>query len=159
MRKRLVYILISVAFFGLLTLTSCSDENKNQITETTITVDMLPEQARDFIKQFYSDTSVSRIEKDDEDGVTIYKVDFANGHEAVFGSDGEWQQLEAPDGKTIPSGIVLSSITEYLGEYYSGYGINEINRTGYGFKLELTPGGLSLMFGPEGSYVGPVSDN
>lgn len=133
-------------------LFSCSEDKDDDIHNYNISYNDLPQAAKDFCTQYFSYTVVKQVQKIDDDGEDLYEVDFEDGSEVIFNVDGVWQEVDAPDGKTIPAGIALPAITDYLEEYYSGYGINEINKTGYGFNVELVTG-LGLMFGPEGNFL------
>lgn len=137
-------------------LSSCSENDDNE-TETTITVNDLPSESQSFLNKYYRGIEITKIEKEVDGDIEVFEVYLENGHQVVFNSEGEWQQVEAPFEETIPTGFILSEIMEYLDENFSGYGINEINRTGYGYKVQLVTE-LNLMFNDLGQYLGPVSD-
>lgn len=144
-------LLISLSLF-------CGCDSKEDEEETIITLSNLPSEARNFLNSYYKGIEVSKIEKDLDEGVVIYEVLLKNGHEVVFNEKGEWEQVDAPSGESIPTGFIPLSILEYLDENFAGYGINEINKTGYGYKVELITE-LDLMFNEIGQYIGPVSDD
>lgn len=155
--KNILFKFITVIAVTLsICVISCSDETVEE-TDTEITVNSLPKAAIEFLNKFYSDITVSSIEKDIEEGITIYDVKLENGNEIIFNEEGIWQQVDAPSGFTIPSGIAPQEIEQYLNENYSGYGINEINRTGYGYKVQLVSE-LNLMFNDLGEFIGLISE-
>ena len=146
-------VLLCGAFIPLV---SCDDDHDE--VETIITVDNLPDAAKTFLSTFFYGVDVQKIEKETVGTVIIYEVDLVNGYEVVFNSDGDWIEVDAPEGKTIPSGIAPEVIENYLNTNYSGYGINEINKTGMGYNIELTNGqggpGITLNFNEAGEVIG-----
>lgn len=152
------FILCMTGFFILpMILTGCSDSEEETVDESQVAYQDLPQKAKDFLNKFYSTFEVVKITLDTESDVSVYQVDLENGNEVVFNMEGEWQQLVAPYMESIPGGIIPENMATYLETYYSGYGINEINRTGYGYNVTLI-GGLRLRFGPEGDFIA-VEDN
>ncbi len=141
-------------FAGLMaggTLTSCSDDDSNEL-ETVINENKLPKEAQTFISTYYSNITISKAEKVVDGSISFYEVKFINGHEVTFNSKGEWIEVDAPDGQTIPSGIVPSTIENYLNENYQGYGVNEINKLSTGYEVELVSG-VDLQFDSLGNFV------
>ncbi|MCH5241115.1 MAG: PepSY-like domain-containing protein [Muribaculaceae bacterium] len=158
MKKSYIKILSSLfllAFF--IPLVSCSDDDQNEV-ETTITVKDLPADAQSFLKKYFPDYEIVKITKDVEDNITLYEVDLQDGYEVVFNGNGEWTQVEAPYGKTIPTGFIPEQVMSTLNDRFPYYGINEINTTGQGYKVELSDnqGGASLdiFFDMSGEIIG-----
>lgn len=146
MKKFYSFCLVCLmAFTGSILASSCSDD-KDDGVESTITINDLPEAAVAFIKKYFSDSEISRIEEISEDDITVYQVNFTDGYEVVFNSSGEWQEVDAPYSMTVPSGIIPEQVLQTLNERYPGYGIVSINTTGEGWKVELNndQGGASL---------------
>lgn len=112
----------------------------------------LPEAANSFLSQYYPDVKTNRIEKDTDHGQTEYEAYLANGHEVTFDADGNWIDVDAPAGQTIPAGIAPAPIADYVTTNYPDLGINEISREHYGFDVELT-NGLDLIFDPAGTFL------
>ena len=112
----------------------------------------LPEAAQAFLSKYYVGVSVSRVERDVEDSEPVYEVYMANGHEVTFGLDGNWLTVDAPDNTAIPTGIVPEAIESYLNANFSGVGVNEIDRTSYGYEVDLL-NGLDLKFNKEGNRL------
>lgn len=135
-----------------LSFSSCSNKDIDDAVETVISFKDLPVKAQTFINDYYSGIEIKKIEKELGAGLTFYEVDFASGDEVVFDAEGEWQEVDAPDGKTIPDGIVPQAIMEYLNQNYPDYGVNEINRTAEGYKVELVTH-VNLYFNPLGQII------
>ena len=95
---------------------------------------------------------VWRVEKETDKGVVLYDVDFKNGHEVTFDSNGEWLEVDAPDGQSIPAGIVPVTIEQYLEQNYSGYGVNDITKVAAGYEIELVSG-VDLLFDQDGNFL------
>lgn len=155
--KRIKFLLLPLSFLFLLGFVSCSDDKDDDIKNYDVSFSDLPQPAQEFVKEYFSYTVVSRIWLINDDGLDLYEVNFADGCEVVFNTDGSWQEVDAHDGKTIPSGITPEPIVQYLDEYYQDYGINEINKTGYGYLVELTTN-VDLMFSPIGQFLGVKND-
>ena len=153
MTQKLTIILAGILIAFASWFASCSGNNDNDITESDINYQNLPSEARSFISEYFSYTVITKIELVNDDGVSVYEVYFDDDSETVFNMEGEWQQVVAPDGKEIPYGITPKTITDYLDIYYSGYGVNVIIKTGYGYFVKLVSD-LALRFGPEGEYLG-----
>lgn len=146
------FLILSVSFLG-----SCEGKDDYE-EETPISITDLPQKSQEFLQMYYKGIEVEKIEKEEDGGIMVYVVDLANGHEVVFNSEGEWDQVDAPFGETIPTGFIPESIMEYLNENYSGYGVNEINKTGYGYKVQLVTE-LDLKFNDLGQFLGLESED
>lgn len=148
-----IFGIISVVLMCVLVGASvwcCSDDDdKNDIT---VGYDQLPQDAKVFISEYYEGVSVSRIEKDIDFEDIEFVVYLSNGHEVTFNSHGEWNDVEAPMGQTVPAGIVPAAIADYVAVNYPDWGINEISKNAAGYEVELTDG-LDLSFDTAGNFV------
>lgn len=157
--KKTYFIILSslLVLFCSVSVVSCSNDDENEI-ETVITLNDLPSAARTFLDKYFNGYSVLKIQKDVEDNMTIYEVELEEGYEIVFNTQGEWTQVDAPYGKTIPTGFIPEQVMATLNERFPGYGINEINSTGEGYKVELSDnqGGSSIdvFFDMSGVIIG-----
>lgn len=136
---------------------SCSGDNPTEV-ETTIPVKELPQKAQDFLYMNFHGYEVEKVEKDVEDNIILYFVTLEEGYEIVFNTEGDWQQVDAPYGKTIPTGFIPETVMSTLNQRFPGYGLNEINTTGEGYKVELSDnqGGASIdvFFNMSGEIIG-----
>ena len=158
MKKFYTQILTFLLLFAAsLACVSCSDDDQNEM-ETVVTLNDLPSAAKSFLNKYFPNYEIVKITKDIEDDITIYEVDLQDGYEVVFNAEGEWTQVEAPYGKTIPTGFIPQQVLDTLNQRFAGYGINEINSTGQGYKVELSDnqGGASIdvFFNMSGEITG-----
>lgn len=158
MKKNYFRILVLLLFLsGSMAIISCSDDIKNEV-DITITINDLPSAARSFLNRYFPNYEIVKITKEVESDITVYEVDLQDGYEVFFNSDGDWTQMVAPYGKTIPTGFIPEQVMATLTQRFQGYGINEINRTGQGYKVELSDnqGGASIdvFFDMSGEITG-----
>ena len=158
MKNTIISKIICFMFFcmtGCFVFSSCDKVDISGDPEIEIEYADLPAEARSFINSYFSTDYVGRVEKEIDDNEIIYEVIMMSGTQIIFNEEGIWQQVDASDGKTIPTGFILSPILDYINEYYAGYGINEINKTGSDFNVELITG-LTLLFDEMGEFVKEV---
>lgn len=130
---------------------SCSDDDDSD--DIVMTYDQLPQAAKDFVSTYYNGVAISRVEKDIDVNGVEYEVYFANGGDVTFNAQGEWIDVDAPAGQTVPDAIVPVAITEYVMANYPGAGINEISKTATGYDVDLV-NGVDLIFDANGNFVG-----
>lgn len=154
MKKKFRFVVLLFASLMMVgTMMACSDDDDNdKDIETIITVSNLPQKAQTFISDYYPTAKVLSVKKELDHGVVLYDVDFTNGQEIVFNSDGEWIEVDAPDGQSIPSGIIPAAIEEYLNTNYQDYGVNDITRTAGGYEVELVSG-VDMFFDAQGNFI------
>lgn len=153
MNKKFRFVVLLFASLMMVgTMMSCSDDDNNKDIETAITVSNLPQKAQTFITDYYPTAKVLSVTKELDHGVVLYDVDFTDGQEIVFNADGEWVEVDAPDGHSIPSGIIPSAIEEYLNTNYQNYGVNDITRTADGYEVELVSG-VDMFFDAQGDFI------
>ncbi len=73
---------------------------------TPINQTELPKAAQTFITKYFSKDQVKKIEKDNGRRGMEYEVDFTSGAEVEFTSDGNWKEVKAARGTSVPSAIV-----------------------------------------------------
>lgn len=144
MKKSLYFTLALV--FGLTVLSSCSEDD-NLVAPAD-----LPQAAQTFMNKYFAGTDVLSVKKDGKHSGTEYTVKLRNGYEVEFDATGNWTDVDAPAGKTIPDGIAPDRIASYVAQEYPGMGINEISRDYRGYDVELVTG-LDLEFDIEGNFL------
>lgn len=137
MKKIIFFLLTLIALSG----TACSNEH------TPISVDQLPQTAQQFIKTYFSDCTISLIEKDGHE----YDVHFANGYEIDFDKNGEWESIDCQINP-IPNGIVPAAINNYIQNNYPQTFIVEISRDRHGYDVELN-NHMELEFNQNGEFL------
>ncbi len=144
MKKILKFLpLLLIAVLGV-ALTSCDNDKDEPIPSN-----QLPSKATEFITQFFSSEKIYSSQKDKDK----YEVTLSNGTEIEFNKDGEWIDVDAADGKTIPSGFYPVEIDNYLSQYFEGQGINEITKVKRGYEVELITN-TEILFDLDGSFIG-----
>ncbi|MCH5229036.1 MAG: PepSY-like domain-containing protein [Muribaculaceae bacterium] len=149
MKKFLQFIrpAIFIAILGL-TFASCSDDK-----DEPIDFNQLPTISQNFIKTYFTNVEIVNIIYEKDKNNHEYEVDLENGFELTFNKEGDWTDVNAPNGQTIPDGIAPESIANYVSENYPDYGINEISKEKNGYDVELT-NGLDLNFNLQGEFTG-----
>lgn len=138
---RLIPMLL-MAFVAILAV-SCSDDK-----DEPITTEQLPEQARTFINAYYPSATIVNSHKDKDE----YEVIMSDGTKIDFNKHGEWKDVDAPVGKTIPNGFYPEAIDTYVYYNYNPAGINEISKDNREYEVELT-NGLDLRFARDGAFI------
>ena len=124
-------------------LWSCSDDDE------PVPVTKLPSSAQTFLNTYFDNVDIISVTKDKDD----YDVLLSNGYSVEFNTSGEWTDVDAPVGKTVPTGFYPAAIDTYISSAYSGNGINEISRIDRGYEVELI-NGTDLYFSADGTYIG-----
>ena len=57
-----------------------------------------------------------------------YEVDMTSGAEIDFHDNGDWKDVKAAKGKTVPAAIVPPAIAKYVAKNFAGQSIVEISR-------------------------------
>lgn len=148
--KSLLKILL-FSFLGLAAVTfvsSCSDDDD----ETIIDQAQLPANAKSFINLYFAGDEVAKVEQ--ESNPTSYDVYFVSGAEVEFDAAGEWTEVQAAFGSSVPSAIVPDFILSYLEINLPNAQITEISKTisgGYDVDLDND---TDLIFDSMGNLVG-----
>lgn len=80
------------------------------VEAASMTFRSLPENAQTFINTLFPATTVSRVVNDFKD--REYDVTMSDGYEITFDYDGNWTQVEAPDGVMLPSSTLAALVPE-----------------------------------------------
>lgn len=141
---------LSLLFATLLAVMvwSCSSDD-----DTPIPVSDLPAGAKNFIAMYFPQDKIVSVERDGSNPLAEYDVTFASGFEVEFNSAGDWVDVDAPMGQTIPYGIAPGAIQSYVSLNYPTNGINEISTEINGYEVELVSG-LELLFDLQGNFLG-----
>lgn len=143
MRKLFKFIpMLLIAVLGI-ALSSC-DNDKDE----PISTDQLPTKATEFITQYFPSARIISSQKDKNE----YEVKLSEGTTIDFNKDGEWIDVDAADGKTLPTGFYPAEIDNYLAQYFAGQGISEISKVQRGYEVELITT-TEILFGHDGSFI------
>lgn len=107
---------------------------------TPINQSELPKAALTFVAKHFPNEQIRKVEKDNGRRGMEYEIDFASGAEIEFNANGEWKDIKAAHGNSIPVAIIPSAIYKYVGTNFSGQSIVEISRKRGGYEVELSNG-------------------
>ncbi|MDE5554220.1 MAG: PepSY-like domain-containing protein [Muribaculaceae bacterium] len=144
MKKLLKFMpLLLVAVLGVTTW-SCDDDDKDE----AIAITMLPNSAKEFVTTYFSNAVIVSAKIDGDE----YEARLSDGTTIDFDKTGAWTDVDAPKGKTIPSGFYPAAIDTYVTTNYAGNGINEISKEKRGYDVELVSG-VDLVFDTAGEFI------
>ncbi len=140
--KKLLLAVIGIVF-GLSVA-----EARDQIVRDTET---LPSAAREFLsKNFKSPVSFIKLDKT-LGYVKDYEVVLTDGTEIDFDNSGNWESVESPSDKPVPSAIMPKTLTDYVKRVFKGQRIISVEKKRNKYEVELS-GGLDLEFDRAGNF-------
>lgn len=128
MKRFLLSIASLVAFMAII---AC----EKYVDDRPVSVDKLPEAAREFLNQNYQAEDILYVIKDDDIVYPDYTVGLANGVEVEFYNDGALKSIESKNGiatDLIPIQIVEFVKVRYPDAYFVEY---EVDKHHYEVKL------------------------
>jgi hypothetical protein len=139
MKTKIIIVALLLGF-----VISTNAQKKIEVTE-------LPKPAQEFLKKFFSNTSVESVKKDAEHGEKGYEVKLKDGTEVEFWSDGSYREVDGGD-KPIPTEFIPKVVKDYVAKNYRNEKITHID---YGHKdldVDLT-NKIDLEFTKEGKFI------
>lgn len=130
MKKLFVSMLVAVAASVPVTM----------FAGTPIQQSELPKSAQSFITKYFAGDAVKKVEKEEGRRGMEYEVDFTSGAEAEFMTNGEWKEVKAAKGQTVPADLVPAAIAKYVESNKQGKTIVEISRKRGGYEIKLSDG-------------------
>lgn len=119
----------------------------------TIDRDKLPEEAQNFLREHFGNARVSMIKVDKHLlRKTDYDVRMVNGTKIEFNNSGRWTSVDCGT-RTVPEGIVPSTIRRYIRRNYADVSIVSIWRKSPGYHVGLSDG-VILKFTLLGQFKG-----
>lgn len=107
---------------------------------TPIKSSELPKAAQTFLTKYFPGDNVRKAEKDQGRRGMEYEVDLMSGAEVDFMENGDWKEVKAAKGKSVPAAIVPAAISKYISTNFKGQTIVEIDRKRGGYEVELSNG-------------------
>lgn len=121
-----------------------------------ITKDMnqLPLPARNFINRHFTKPEVAQIKIDkDLMEATKYEVLLTDGTEIDFDSKGNWEEVSAKKGQSVPASVIPGFAVDYLKVHnFVSEGVMKVERDRKGYEVELTTG-VSFKFDKKGKFL------
>lgn len=139
MKKKITIVALLLGF-----VISANAQKKIEVTE-------LPKPAQEFLKKYFSHTTVDIAKKDAEHGEKGFEVKLKDGTEVEFWKDGSYREVDGDD-KPIPTGYIDPSIKDYVAKNYLKEKITHID---YGHKdvdVDLT-NKIDLEFTKDGKFL------
>lgn len=140
---------LTLGLFLIMGMWSCSSDDDDKVVPET----ELPAAAKTFLMSYFPEAKVLKVEKDTKHANAEYDVTLSNGFSVEFTQAGEWVDVDAPLGITVPDGIVPPAISAYIAEKYPDNGVNEISKEATHYEVELVTG-LDLNFSLDGIFLG-----
>lgn len=148
------------ALFGLsllamvsFSMISCDDD------DDIISEGELPQNAQNFIAEYFGGQSYSRVEKEGK-SYSVELGERGSQIEVDFNADGEWTEVDGDDGIYIPTGFILPKIVAYVEDNFPSsaphadkVNINGIEKKSPGFEVDLVTSGADLVFDNNGDFV------
>lgn len=123
--------------------TGC-DENE----DTFISEKELPSSAKSFITTYFPSAEIMTTQREKDE----YEVTLSDGTVIYFDKSGEWKDVDAAMGQSLPTGFYPAAIDNYIAANYAGAGINEISKERRGYDVELVTG-QDLVFNAQGEFI------
>ncbi len=139
--KKMMLLLLAVATFAI--LPACADD-------FTIPTRKLPQAAQEFLNTYFAGSSVVRAVHDREIGDNDYTVWLTDGSKVEFDGKGNWKSVENKKSN-VPDSVVPAKIKEYVTTNYPSLGIVKIEKSLYGYEVELS-NDLDLKFDSDGNF-------
>ncbi len=112
----------------------------------------LPAEARNFIKQHFSNMEISHIKIDKELlRADKYEVVFTNGTEIEFDHEGNWKEIDSKH-HMVPSSVLPEHIRNYISSNFSGEPVTKVERTSRRYEVELN-NDRTLKFDKDGNFL------
>lgn len=118
--------------------------------EHPINADQLPKEAQKFISTYWKDSKITQAKMDKDGFETSYEVYLDNMTKIEFNKHGEWKEIKSPK-VSIPDGIILKSIVDYVATNYKNSRIVKIKREHHHFEVELD-NDVELKFDKKGKF-------
>lgn len=121
------------------------------LTTTSCTEIEVPPTAQTFISQYFKESSVVLVEKDEDDDGEEYSVWFNDGTKVDFDLQGTWKRVSRK--KTgVPAVLIPEPIAQYAKTNYPNEAIFKLSRKTYGWKIELS-NDVIVKFDPQGAFL------
>lgn len=106
-------------------------------TDRPLTVQELPAQAQQFLRDHFSENKIAYAKVDDDWFDKEYKVVFVDGSKVEFDRSGAWKQVECKYDR-IPQSIVPKPVSDRLNELYGEHTIIGIERDRRKYEVKLS---------------------
>ncbi|MBE6304542.1 MAG: hypothetical protein E7082_01280 [Bacteroidales bacterium] len=101
-------------------------------------------------KHFKAKVALVKIEKT-IGTIQEYEVILTDGTDISFDAKGNWDSVETPINKVVPSKLIPKPIVDYVTANYKKAGIVSIDKENYGYDVELS-NGIEMKFDKAGNF-------
>lgn len=108
-----------------------------------VTVDKLPQNAKEFLAKHFPDKTPVLVKEDWDD----FEVIYAQGEKAEFRKNGEWKKVDFRV-TAVPAVLVPEQVRAQVQSLYPGAIITKIKKEPYGWEAKLN-NGLEIDFNAE----------
>ncbi len=113
---------------------------------------VLPQSAQTMLSSnFKAKVSVVKIDKT-LGRIDDYEVILTDGTEISFDRNGNWDNVETSNAKSVPAGLVPEIIRNYVSRNHSGVHIVGIDKEHHGYDVELSDG-IDMKFDKDGRFL------
>ncbi len=113
---------------------------------------VLPKAAQtELAKNFKAKVSLVKIDKD-FGRISEYEVILDDGTEVTFDKNGNWENVEVNNSKSVPSAYVPKAIADYVKKNQNGARIVGIEKERNGYEVELS-NGVDMKFDKAGNFL------
>lgn len=100
----------------------------------------LPKTAKTFLAKNFPGDEIRKAEKEQGRRGMEYEIELKSGAEIDFRENGDWKEIKAARGNSIPAVLIPTAISKYVAANYRGQKIIEISRKRGGYEIELSNG-------------------
>ena len=116
-----------------------------------IRVDQLPAQAQQFIKQHFSEKTISLAKEESDFFDKSYDVIFTDGDKVEFDRKGKWHKVSCRK-HAVPEAIVPEAIRRYVTTHYPQAHIIKVEREKSTLEVKLSSG-IELEFNSRNELI------
>lgn len=102
-----------------------------------VQVNQLPQQAQQFIGQYFADCSVAMAKMESDLWDKSYDIIFTNGNKVEFDKRGYWKEVNCKYS-SVPAGIVPAAILKHIITTYPDAKILKIDRDKKDYEVKLS---------------------
>lgn len=135
MKKKFIYTVLIILFIGLF---SCSDSDDNSTPSgedgTPVSFNEIPATSRSFLETHFETTNESydqKIKSIEKKKNGEYEIEYTNGIEIKFNSQGEWIDIDMNDRQEMPVSVqrlIPEKALLYISETYPNEKIDDIEK-------------------------------
>lgn len=137
-----------IALVAIMGITATAEAKDTYAHDASV----LPKAAQSVIAQNFK-SKVSLVKIDKEFGfVSDYEVIMTDGSEITFDKNGNWENVEVSNSKSVPSAFVPADVASYVKKNQPHARIVGIDKERNGYEVQLS-NGIEIKFDKEGKFL------